>query len=212
MNCKGMTYLRDSHSDVYAGLFVRPVGSRLRLVVAVVLIGLVLAGVLVTLHFPFSLFSSVAPSGMKANCTAMIEDSSLGPVTAGSGKILFGCNARTGWPPTWIVCPTGGCPSAYPVLNVSQTADYTAVFKLSQYYAGLFVAGPNGCSPPAGSGSPPSQLTNATKMLLPGTHSSPSFFYYCASYASVASTGATLSAFTISWGQDQQPLARPSHR
>ena len=201
-----MTYLRDSHSVLYAGLFVRPVGSRVRIIVAVGLVGLVLAAALVTLHFPLSLFSSVPTSGMKANCTAMIEDSSLGPVTAGSGTILFGCNARTGWPPTWIVCP-GGCPGSYPVFNVSQTADYTAVFKLPQYYAGLFIAGPNGCSPRAASGSP-SQLTNGTKMLLPGSSSSPSFFYYCANYAGFASTGGTLSGFTVSWGSGSTAISQ----
>src|SRR5439155_324719 len=68
------------------------------------------------------------------------------------------------------------------------------------YYTGLFVAGTTGCSPPAGSGSPPAQLTNGAKMQLSGSGYSPNLFYYCASYASVASTGATLSSFTISWG------------
>ena len=128
----------------------------------------------------------------------MMEDSTYGPVTAGSGTVLFGCNARTGWPPTGLSCP-GGCPSAYPVFNVSQTADYTAIFKLPQYYAGLFIAGTSGCSPPSAVGAP-TQLTNGTKIQLSGSSSSPSFFYYCASYESVASTGATLSSFTISWG------------
>jgi len=178
---------------------VRPIGSRIRLIVAVGLVGLVLAAILATQHFPLSPVPSVAISGIKANCTAMIEDSSYSPVTAGSGSILFGCNGRTGWPPNWLGCG-GGCPSAYPVFNVSQTADYTAIFKLPQYYASLFVAGTSGCSPTAASGSPPSQLTNGTKMQLSGSSSSPSFFYYCASYASVAPTGATLSGFTISWG------------
>src|SRR2546422_10381520 len=194
-----MTYLRDSHTNPHAGLSVRPVGSRIRLIVAVGLVGLVLAAVLVTQHLLPSPVSSVAISGMKANCTAMMEDSTYGPVTAGSGTVLFGCNARTGWPPTGLGCQ-GGCPSAYPVFNVSQTADYTPIFKLPQYYAGLFVAGTSGCSPTAASGSPPSQLTNGTKMQLSASSSSPSFFYYCASYASVAPTGATLSGFTISWG------------
>src|SRR5207244_10770909 len=128
----------------------------------------------------------------------MIEDSSYSPVTAGSGSILFGCNGRTGWPPNWLGCG-GGCPSAYLVFNVSQTAEYTAIFKLPQYYASLFVAGTSGCSPLSTSGSP-SQLTNGTKIHLSGSSSSPSFFYYCASYARVASTGATLSRFTVSWG------------
>src|SRR2546422_6867489 len=122
-----MTYLRDSHTNPHAGLSVRPVGSRIRLIVAVGLVGLVLAAVLVTQHFLPSPASSVAISGMKANCTAMIEDSSYSPVTAGSGTILFGCNARTGWPPTGPDCPVG-CPGAYPGFNVSQTADYAATF------------------------------------------------------------------------------------
>ena len=194
-----MTYLRDSHTDLYAGLFVRPLGSRIRLIVAAGLVGLVLAAILLTQHLPQSPLSSVAISGIKANCTAMIEDSSYGPVTAGSGTILFGCSGRAGWPPTWLGCP-GGCPNAYPVFNVSQTADYTAFFKLPQYYAGLFVAGTSGCTPPAASGSTASQLTNGTQMQLSGSSSSPGFFYYCGNYASVASTGATLSSFTISWG------------
>jgi len=166
--------------------------------VAVGLVGLVLAAILATQHFPLSPVPSVAISGIKANCTAMIEDSSYSPVTAGSGSILFGCNGRTGWPPNWLGCG-GGCPSAYPVFNVSQTAEYTAIFKLPQYYASLFVAEPSGCSPPSTSGSP-WQLTNGTKIQLSGSSSSPSFFYYCASYASVASSGATLSSFTVSWG------------
>jgi len=184
---------------LYAGLFVRPVGSRIRLIVAVGLVGLVMAAILVTQRFPLSPFSSVAISGIRANCATMIEDSSNRPVTARSGTILFGCSARTGWPPTSLDCGEG-CPSAYPVFNVSQTGDYTPVFTLPQYYTGLFVAGTTGCSPPAGSGSPPAQLTNGAKMQLSGSGSSPNLFYYCASYASVASTGATLSSFTISWG------------
>jgi len=159
---------------------------------------LVLAAILVTQHFLLSPASSVAISGMKANCTTMTEDSSYGPVTAGSGTILSGCNGRTGWPPTWLSC-SGGCPSDYPVLNVSQTGDYTPIFKLPQYYTGLFLAGTSGCAP-ASSGSPPSRLTNGTKILLPGSSSSPTFFYYCASYANVESTGATLSGFSVSWG------------
>jgi hypothetical protein len=167
--------------------------------VAVALVGLVLASILATQHFLLSPVSSVATSGMKANCATLIEDSSYHPATAERGTILFGCNARTGWPPASLGCGQG-CPSAYPVFNVSQTADYTASFKLPQHYAGLFVAGTSGCSPPAGSGSPPEQLTNGTKVQLSGSSSSPSFFYYCASYSSVASTGDTLSSFTISWG------------
>src|SRR5437867_2477552 len=184
---------------LYAGLFVRPVGSRIRLIVAVGLVGLVMAAILVTQRFPLSPFSSVAISGIRANCATMIEDSSNRPVTARSGTILCGCSARTGWPPTSLDCGEG-CPSAYPVFNVSQTGDYTPVFMLPQYYTVLFVAGTTGCSPPAGSGSQPAQLTNGAKMQLSGSGSSPNLFYYCASYASVASTGATLSSFTISWG------------
>lgn len=187
---------------------MRPVGSRIRLIVAIGLVGLVLAAILVTQHFPLSPLFSVAISGIKGNCTAMIEDSSYSPVTAGSGTILFGCNGRAGWPPPWLGCP-GACPSAFPVFNVSQTADYTAFFKLPQYYTGLFIADTSGCASPGAFGSPqseltsgsaPSQLTSGTKMHLSGYSSSPGFFYYCASYASVASTGATLSSFTISWG------------
>ena len=195
---KGMTYQRDWHTDPHPGLHVRALGPRIRLIVVVGLVGLGLAAIIATGHFPLLPVSTVTVSGMKANCSTMIEDSSDRPVTAGSGTVLFGCSARMGWPPTWLSCP-GGCPSAYPALNVSQTADYTANFRLPQYYASLFVAGPGSCSPPAASGSP-SQLTNGTKMLLAGSSSSPSFFYYCVSYASVGSTGATLSGFTISWG------------
>ena len=98
-----------------------------------------------------------------------------------------------------IGCP-GGCPSAYPVFNVSQTADYTANFNLPQHYTGLLVARASSCSPPVASGTAPSLLTGGAKMHLSGSSISPSFFYYCASYASVASTGGTLSGFTISWG------------
>ena len=193
-----MTYLRDPHTDLYAGLSVRPVGSRTRLIVAVGLVALVLAAILATQHFQLSPVSSVSISGMKANCTAMIEDSTKGSVTVGSGTILFGCNSRTGWPPTGLACP-GGCPSAYPVFNVSQTGAYTPIFNLPHYYTGLFVAGTDGCSPPATLGSPPSQLTNGTRMQLSGSDSSPSLYYYCASYANVGSNGATLITFTISW-------------
>ncbi len=178
---------------------MRPVGSRRRIIaVAVVLVGLALTALLLIQHNPFSPVSSATLSGMKTNCTAMVEDYSYTPVTAGGGTILFGCNARTGWPPTGLSCP-GGCPGDYPVFNVSQTADYTPMFKLPQYYGGLFVAGPSGCSPPSGSGLALSQLTNGTGMRLSGSSSSPSFFYYCASYANVGPTGATLSSFTISW-------------
>ena len=165
------------------------------IVVAVVLVGLALTAVLLIQHFPFSPLSSATLSGMKANCSSMIEHSI---VTAGSGMILFGCNARTGWPPTWVSCP-GGCPSAYPGFNVSQTSDYTPTFMLPQYYVDLFVAGTRGCSPPSGSGSVLSQLTNGTGMRLSGSSSLPNFFYYCARYASVPQTGATLSSFTVSW-------------
>src|SRR5438034_2432285 len=125
LNRKGMTYLRDSHTDPYTGVFVRPVGLRIRLIVAAGLIGLVLAAILVIQHFPLLPLSSAPVSGMKANCTALIGDYSYGQLTAGSGAIVFGCNSRAGWPPTWLGC-SGGCPSAYPVFNVSQTADYTA--------------------------------------------------------------------------------------
>src|SRR5437016_12413922 len=103
-----MTYLRDRHIDLYAGLSVRPVGSRIRLIVAVGLVGLVLAAILATQHFPPSPVPSVAISGIKANCTAMIEDASYTPVTAGSGSILFGCNGRTGWPPNSLGYGGGG--------------------------------------------------------------------------------------------------------
>src|SRR3989442_2697044 len=141
-----MTYLRDWHTDLYAGLSVRPVGSRIRLIVAVGLVALVLAAILATQHFSLSPVSSVSISGMKANCTATIEDSTKGPATVGSGTILFGCNSRTGWPPTGLACP-GDCPSAYPVFNVSQTGDYTPIFNLPQYYTSLSVAGMEGGSP-----------------------------------------------------------------
>jgi hypothetical protein len=177
---------------------VRPIGSRIRLIVAVVLVALVLTAILATQHFLLSPFSSVSISGIKANCTGVIEDSTKGSVTVGSGTILFGCNSRTGWPPTGLAC-SGGCPGAYPVFNVSQTGDYTPIFNLPHYYTSLFVAGTDGCSPLAASGSPPSQLTNGTRMQLSGSGSSPSSYYYCASYASVGSSGATLITFTISW-------------
>jgi len=193
-----MTYLRDWHTDLYAGLSVRPVGSRIRLIVAVGLVALVLAAILATQHFSLSPVSSVSISGMKANCTATIEDSTKGPATVGSGTILFGCNSRTGWPPTGLACP-GDCPSAYPVFNVSQTGDYTPIFNLPQYYTSLSVAGTDGCSPLAASGSQQSQLMNGTRMQLSGSGSSPSFYYYCARYSSVGSSGATLITFTISW-------------
>ena len=178
---------------------MRPLGSRIRLIVAVGLVGLSLAAVLVTQHFLPSPASSVVAFGMKANCGVLSEDSSSSSLTPGSGTILFACNARTGWPPTGLGC-LGGCPSAYPAFNVSQTADYTAIFKLSQYYESISVAGISGCSSPASSGSQPSQLTNGTRIQLSGSSSSMSFFYYCAGYANVAPTGATLSDFTISWG------------
>src|SRR2546422_3618127 len=193
-----MTYLRDWHTDLYAGLSVRPVGSRIRLIVAVGLVALVLAAILATQHFSLSPVSSVSISGMKANCTATIEDSTKGPATVGSGTILFGCNSRTGWPPTGLAC-TGGCPGAYPVFNVSQTGDYTPIFNLPQYYTSLSVAGTDGCSPLGASGSQQSQLTNGTRMQLSGSGSSPSFYYYCARYSSVGSSGASLITFTISW-------------
>src|SRR2546426_5466964 len=143
-----MTYLRDWNTNLYAGLSVRPVGSRNRVIVAVVLVAVVLAAILATQHFPLAPVSSISISGMKANCTVMIEDSTKGPVTVGSGTILFGCNSRTGWPPTGLAC-TGGCPVAYPVFNVSQTGDYTPIFNLPQYYTSLSVAGNNRGSPSA---------------------------------------------------------------
>jgi len=177
---------------------VRPIGSRIRLIVAVVLVALVLTAILATQHFLLSPFSSVSISGIKANCTGIIEDSTKNPVSVGSGTILFGCNSRTGWPPTGLAC-SGGCPSAYPVFNVSQTGDYTPIFNLPHYYTSLFVAGTDGCSPPAGSELPMSQLTSGTRMQLSASGSSPSFYYYCASYANVGSSGGALISFTISW-------------
>jgi len=45
-------------------------------------------------------------------------------------------------------------------------------------------------------------------MLLPGSSSSPSFFYYCASYAGFASTGGTLSGFTVSWGSGSTAISQ----
>ena len=185
---------------------MRPVGSRIGLIVPVVLVGLVVAAVLLTQHLPTSPVSSELLSGMKANCTGLIADSSYGPVTAVSGTILFACNARTGWPPAGLGC-RGGCPSVYPGFNVSETADYTASFKLPQYYANISVANASGCSPPSPSPQP-SQLTTGTKLHLYGSSSSPSFFYYCGRYSSVASTGATLSSFTISWGSGSRAFSQ----
>lgn len=125
----------------------------------------------------------------------MMQDPSYAPTPA-SGTILFGCSSRSGWPPTSLSCP-GGCPRAFPAFNVTQTANYTAVFRLSQYYTGLFVASTNGCSPPTSSGSP-QQLSSGTKIQLSGSGSSAGLYDYCATYA-VTSTGTALSGFTISW-------------
>ena len=179
-------------------LLVRPVRSRIRLVVAVALVGLVLATILAVQHFLPASVSPVTAPGISANCTTMLEDSSFSPVTPESGTILFGCSARPEWPPTSLGC-SDGCPSAYPALNVSGGADYTPVFKLPQYYTGLFVAMTSGCPASATSGSSPAQLTNGTDVRLSSSSASRGFYYYCASYAGVGSTGATLSGFTISW-------------
>src|SRR3989442_15700416 len=172
-----MTYLRDWHTDLYAGLSVRPVGSRIRLIVAVGLVALVLAAILATQHFSLSPVSSVSISGMKANCTATIEDSTKGPATVGSGTILFGCNSRTGWPPTGLACP-GDCPSAYPVFNVSQTGDYTPIFNLPQYYTSLSVAGTDGGSPFSPPGGREAPVIKGTRMEIFGAWSFASLYYY----------------------------------
>src|SRR2546421_6487014 len=85
MNRKGMTYLRDWHTNLYAGLFVRPVGSGIRLIMAAGIVGLVLAAVLLTQHFLPSPISSVATTGLNAYCTAIVIASSharLTPATA----------------------------------------------------------------------------------------------------------------------------------
>jgi hypothetical protein len=177
---------------------MRPAASLLRLfVVSLGFIGLMLATIVAIPQFPIVQVSASTP-GITANCNAAVEDSSYTPVTAVNGKILFGCSHRAGWPPTWMSCQ-GGCPTAYPAFNVSQTANYTPIFNLPQYYTGLFVATTTGCSPPSASGPPPPQINNGTAIQLSGVASSPSFYYYCGSYQNVTSTGGTLSGFSITW-------------
>jgi hypothetical protein len=173
----------------------RPTISSLRLTIG--LVGLVLAILVAIPHAPIVAVSATS-QGIAANCSTTIEDSSYTPVGPVGGKILFGCFPRTGWPPIYMSCQ-GGCPKTYPAFNVSQTANYTAVFKLPQYYTGLFIAGTTGCSPPSAFGPPPPQITNGTAIQLPGVASSPNFYYYCGSYDNVPSTGGTLQGFSISW-------------
>lgn len=177
---------------------MRPAISILRLsVVTLAFVGLILATIVAIPQFPVVPVSATTP-GITANCTAAVEDSSYTPMTAVNGKILFGCSHRAGWPPTWMSCQ-GGCPTTYPAVNVSQTANYTPIFKLPQYFTGLFVATTTGCSPPSASGSPPPQIFNGTAIQLSGVASSPSFYYYCGSYENVPSTGGTLTGFSITW-------------
>src|SRR2546428_4821254 len=99
-----MTYLRDRHTDLYAGLSVRPVGSRIRLIVAVGLVAFVLAAILATPHFSLSPLSSLSIFGVKAHRTPPIEESPKGPATVGSGTILFCCYIPQGLPPTRVTC------------------------------------------------------------------------------------------------------------
>jgi hypothetical protein len=177
---------------------MRPVASLLGLALVMLgFIGLMLATMVAIPQFPIVQVSGSTP-GITANCNAAVEDSSYTPVTGVNGKILFGCSHRAGWPPTWMSCQ-GGCPTAYPAFNVSQTANYTPVFNLPQYYTGLFVATTTGCSPPSAGGPPPPQINNGTAIQLSGVASSPSFYYYCGSYENVTSIGGTLSGFSITW-------------
>ncbi len=181
--------------------------SRTRLVAVAGLVGLVIVAILAAQQFLPASVSPLTTSGIGANCTTMLQDSSYAQVTPESGTILFGCTTRSEWPPTSLSC-SGGCPSAYPALNVSQTTDYTPSFKLPQYYTSLSVASTAGCSEPAASGSTAARLTNGTEIRLSGSNTSPGFYYYCASYAGVASTGSTLPEFTISWGSGSRVFSQ----
>src|SRR5205823_14098605 len=56
---------------LYAGLFVRPVGSRIRLIVAVGLVGLVMSAILVSQSFHLLPFFSVSICGIRFYCSTL---------------------------------------------------------------------------------------------------------------------------------------------
>ena len=159
---------------------------------------MIIAAILTAQHFLLTPASTGFLPGMTTNCTTLSLDSSYAPARAASGTILFGCGARSGWPPPSLSC-SGNCPEYFPAFNVTQSVNYTVVFALPQYYTSLFVAGASGCSNASGDNSALQPLTNGNRIQLSGSVLKPEFYDFCASYAFLPSEGATLPGFTISW-------------